>query len=78
MNDTEEIVAASGVFDYEADQLFVELAETSVSKSIDETGSGVLMLKNKHGDTIKLRCECAILTGDLRKALGSFVAGETW
>jgi hypothetical protein len=36
------------------------------------------MLKNKNGDTIKLRCECAILTGDLRKALGSFVAGEIW
>lgn len=171
VNDAEEIVAASGVFDYEADQPFVELAETSVSKSIrgfglqsvffkvriasvivyqgpsvgittaidgrnkvslqsavlqgfepwtrplpaaysncqmcpsknsqracccdfyllpisnarnavsnllDETGSGVLMLKNKNGDTIKLRCECAILTGDVREALGSFVAGETW
>jgi len=56
----------------------ISKARDAVSNLLDETGSGVLMLKNKNGDTIKLRCECAILTGDLRKALGSFVAGETW
>lgn len=171
VNDEEEIVAASGVFDYEENQPFVELAETYVSKSVrgyglqsiffkvriasvivyqgpsvrittavdngntfslqttiregfeswtrpipsayancqicpskqaqracccdfyllpvskarnavssllDETGSGVFKLKNNKGRTIELRYECTILMGELRKTLGSFVAGDTW
>jgi len=171
VNDEEEIVAASGVFDYEENQPFVELAETFVSNSVrgyglqsiffkvriasvivyqgpsvrittavdnrntfslrttiregfepwtrpiraaysncdlcpsknaqracccdfyllpvskarnavsgllDETGSGILKLKNNKGHTIELRYECTILMGELRKTLDSFAAGDTW
>ena len=56
----------------------VNKARDAVSSLLDETMSGSITLKNKGGGTIEVRCECAILAGELRKALRGFVDGETW
>ena len=56
----------------------VSKARSAVRSLLDETGSGVLKLKNKKGHSIELTCECTILKGELRKMLGDFVAGYTW
>lgn len=56
----------------------VNKAKDAVSNLLDESASGSITLKNKSGDTIEVRCECAVLTGELRKALRGFVDGETW
>ena len=56
----------------------VDKAKNAVSNLLDESASGSITLKNKSGATIEVRCECAVLTGELRKALRGFVDGETW
>lgn len=56
----------------------VDKARDAVSNLLVETASEFIMLSNKNGDEIELRCECAILTGELREVLAGFVAGETW
>lgn len=56
----------------------VNKARDAVSNLLEETASGSITLKNRSGDLIEVRCECAVLTGEQREALSDFVAGETW